>query len=119
MLNLLISIIGDTYDRVLSDSVAADAKELLDMIIEVESMMFTRRNVSVKQYIQVCKEYEKEDDDGGWEGKLRALQNTIDKINTSNQQNSDLALAKLKEQDKYLAEQTARLDQILQFTKKA
>lgn len=117
MLNLLISIIGDTYDRVQSDSVAADAKELLDMIIEVEGMMFTRRDIKSKNYLQVCKEHEKESDDGGWEGQIRSLQTAIDKINNTTQANGEMAMLKLKNHEKSLLDQSSKLDHVLKFMK--
>ncbi|CAG9332811.1 unnamed protein product [Blepharisma stoltei] len=119
MLNLLIAIISDTYDRIQSDCVAADAKELIDLIIEVEGLMFTRREVKAKHYFQVCKEHEKETEDGGWEGQIRMLQASIDKINAATQSNGELAMNKLRQQDKNLIDQNIKLDQVLKSMKKS
>jgi len=40
MLNLLIAIMGDTYDRVQSNQTVADCKELAKIILETEALMF-------------------------------------------------------------------------------
>ena len=112
MLNLLISIIGDTYDRVQSDSLSADMKELMDMIQEVENMMFFRRQHNSKQFFQECIEFEKTDLEAGWEGKLRALQGMIEKIEGKNTEHHTNLMKKIKMQDKLLALQAEKIDLI-------
>ena len=112
MINLLISIIGDTYDRVQGDNLSADMKELMDMIQEAENMMiFSRNNNSIK-FFQVCAEFEKENQDDGWEGKLRELQAVIDSIEVNNQNNQKALIKKLNTQDKFLEEQAKKIEMI-------
>ena len=113
MLNLLISIIGDTYDRVQSDNLSADMKETLDMIQEVENMMFFRRNKGKKMFFQECTEYEKTDQEAGWEGKLRALEGTINKIQEKNTENHGVLMKKLKNQDRVIEIITEKIDSIM------
>lgn len=113
MLNLLISIIGDTYDRVQSDSLSADMKELMDMIQEVENMMFFRRNNNKLQFFQECTEFEKQDQEAGWEGKLRALQSMIEGIEGKNSENHQNLLKKVKLQDKLLQIQSEKIESIM------
>lgn len=113
MLNLLISIIGDTYDRVQSDNLSANMKELLDMILEVENMLFVRRNQNKKMFFQECSEYEKEDEEGGWEGKLRAIEKSIEVIESKNSENYDSIVKKMKTQDKFIEVQTEKIDMIM------
>lgn len=55
MLNLLISILSDTYNRVNENQTIADALELASMIYEVEMMMFWRRKMNEKQYLHICR----------------------------------------------------------------
>ena len=57
MMNLLISIIGDTFDRVQMETVIADAEAKLDMILEAESMMFWNRDEDKKEFLQSCSEF--------------------------------------------------------------
>lgn len=113
MLNLLISIIGDTYDRVQSDSLSADMKELMDMIQEVENMMFFRRNQNHKQFFQESTPFEKQDQEGGWEGKLRALQAIIERIETKNAESHANLMKKIKIQDKLLLSQSDKIDSVV------
>lgn len=54
MLNLLISIMGDTYGRVQAEQELADMRELTEMVIEGEYLMFCRRNHGKKTYMQIC-----------------------------------------------------------------
>jgi hypothetical protein len=43
MMNLLIAIMSDTYDRVMNDITATDGWELNQMILEQESIMFWKK----------------------------------------------------------------------------
>jgi hypothetical protein len=94
MLNLLISIIGDTFERVQSTRVVADMKELCEMVIEVERLLFWRRNNDQKHYIHICNS--KEDDeqpDEAWEGLIIELDKKLsfvkDHIMKSQERNDD------------------------------
>lgn len=83
MLNLLISILGDTYSRVQENSVIADMKELLEMIIEVEQLLYWRKNIGSQRYFQMLlsKESEEEIEDP-LDAKLKALGRKVDFIKT-------------------------------------
>lgn len=54
MLNLLISILSDTYSRVQTNSAIADMKELNDMIVEVEQTMFWNKSINDPRYLTKC-----------------------------------------------------------------
>ena len=57
MLNLLISIMGDTYGRVKDGKIVADARQLASMILEVEGVMGWKRSHNEKFYMKiVCEE---------------------------------------------------------------
>jgi hypothetical protein len=74
ILNLLISILGDTYDRVQNGSAIADMKEILEMIIEVEQLFFWRKDLKGKAYFQICMEKEMlEINENAWEGRIRQM----------------------------------------------
>jgi hypothetical protein len=55
MLNLLISIMSNTFGRVNSQVIVADSRELAGMILEAELMLFWRRNSNHRMYLHVCK----------------------------------------------------------------
>ncbi|OMJ74992.1 hypothetical protein SteCoe_25949 [Stentor coeruleus] len=54
MLNLLISIMSNTYKRVNKQVVIADSKELAGMILECELIFFWNRNKTFKHYLHIC-----------------------------------------------------------------
>ncbi|OMJ83685.1 hypothetical protein SteCoe_15356 [Stentor coeruleus] len=57
MMNLLISILGTTYNKVNDNAEVEDLKELTEMIIECESLYLLRRNEKRKTIMQICEEY--------------------------------------------------------------
>lgn len=72
MMNLLISVIGDTFDRVQESLEIADFKALAEMILEVETLLFWRRDFKDTTYLQICEE-ETIKGEEDWTGKVRAL----------------------------------------------
>lgn len=61
MLNLLISILSDTYNRVKEQEIIADGQELASMILEVELMLFWRSDMNEKEYIHLCRDQSAEE----------------------------------------------------------
>lgn len=81
LLNLLIAIMGDTYDRVQSGQEVADAKEISEMIIEAEAIMFWKRSTVHKKYLQMCSVLDgNSGSDSEWTGKIKVLKNEIRKL---------------------------------------
>jgi len=73
MLNLLIAIMSDTFERVVSDLAHNDAVELNGLILEYEGLMFWKRNNGQPQYLHWAM-YADEDEAGNeWEGKVKAI----------------------------------------------
>ena len=54
MLNLLISVLSDTAANVSKDNYVANLQELTRMIIEVEKVMFWKKNVTTKHFLHLC-----------------------------------------------------------------
>ena len=85
MLNLLISIMGDTYGRVKAGKVVADARELAGMILEVELLMGWNRNKKFYAFVKIaCEENFLDIDDSSVDfkvmdlkGKIEALANVV------------------------------------------
>ena len=78
MLNLLISILGDSYERFQISQVIIDYKERTNLIIEILSMKKLRVFESLK-YLHVCiSAYENEENEN-WEGRMRYMDTTMDK----------------------------------------
>jgi hypothetical protein len=51
MLNLLIAIMSDTFERVNNSMVEADGKELNSMILEQENMLFWNRSANERTHL--------------------------------------------------------------------
>ncbi|OMJ67215.1 hypothetical protein SteCoe_35680 [Stentor coeruleus] len=81
MLNLLISIMGDTYGRVKAGKVVADARELIGMIIEVETLMNWNREINKMSFVKVlCEESFLNFEEEGVDVRIKALDELIGKI---------------------------------------
>ena len=90
-LNLLISIIAGTYDRVQSISKATDLKQRASMLEQLETILICFRNKGRHKYLHVLR-YSKEDGGGEdgegdegekndrWEGTMRRVTNRMEKI---------------------------------------
>lgn len=63
MLNLLISFLGATYDYVKEKSDIAEYQELAEIVMEVEQVMFWRRNRNFPKYFQMCIEKDQAESD--------------------------------------------------------
>lgn len=55
MLNLLVSVIGDTFDNVQQEQYVANYKEKAELCLEVEEMMFWNRNAYDPKYLYVVR----------------------------------------------------------------
>lgn len=78
-LNLLISILSDTYAQVSQNQLVADSLELIEMIIEVETLMFWNRNKNSAHFLQSMEEDSIEDEDQ--ENLIYHVNNIHSKIN--------------------------------------
>lgn len=54
MLNLLISIMGTTYERVKEGNDIANFQELTGMILEIEKLMFWKKKMKKQYFLQQC-----------------------------------------------------------------
>ena len=78
MLNLLISILGNSYDQFQIEKPIIDYTEKAKILLEVQEMMFWRKKKSGLQFIHVlASPFEEEDED--WEGKVVFLEKKINK----------------------------------------
>ena len=81
MLNMLISIMGDTYGRVKEARDTANARELAGMIQEVENLMYWNKDYESKEYIKICCEAS-ELETGNTDSILRKIRGLKDVITT-------------------------------------
>lgn len=84
MLNLLISILGDAFDSFQMEAAQIDVMEMADLVLEIEFLMFWKRNKNEKMFMQVCQDAENEASQE-WEGRIRAVLNLIKSSNAKSE----------------------------------
>ena len=91
MLNLLISILGDSYDKFQLEQNIVDIKEKAKNCLEIQYMLFWKSRFSELNYIKVCNVAFKNEEDDDWQGRLKYIDNKLDRIQkeiTKNQVNA-------------------------------
>ena len=97
MLNLLISIMGDTFGRVQEAQEIADMKELTEMVVEGEYILFCKRHQGRKTYLQICREEELSNVEFGIDVKLNKLKEKIRILEESVEAKSQEIITEVKD----------------------
>jgi len=82
MLNLLISILGDTFDNFQVAAMEVDKRKKLEGILEIEKIFSLFSRDEKKNYIHMCLQVDYDEAETEWEGKIRALDKKIDALST-------------------------------------
>lgn len=80
MLNLLISILGDSFEKFQVEAGQLDAMEMLDVIAEIEKIMFWARESSQNVYIQRCYQRGYASSSQNWQGRVFKIEKKIDEF---------------------------------------
>jgi hypothetical protein len=80
LLNLLISILGDSFDKFQVTEAETDRRQMLESILEVELMASWVGKTDEERYIHICKDISGDQDEEKREGKILALEKKMDKI---------------------------------------
>lgn len=114
--NIMISLIGDAYEKVQTDALSADTQELLEMIIEVENMAFIRRNNNKTLYFQTL-DWNFTDKPDSWEGKIRKIKNSLDLYAMNHAALNKNLQVMMDKKTKKIANVVPKLDKILRLLK--
>ncbi|OMJ79728.1 hypothetical protein SteCoe_20208 [Stentor coeruleus] len=79
MLNLLISILGDSFDSFQVDAEQIDCLEMTELVLELETLMYWNKDANQKSYLQICKNLEVEGT-GEWEGRVKAIFMALERL---------------------------------------
>ena len=79
MLNLLISILGDSYERFQVEEAIVDIKEKARISLELQLMMFWANRKSRLKCIRLCISAFQDEDEQDWEGRIRFMDKKLDK----------------------------------------
>ena len=78
MLNILIIVIGDGYNKFIYNNSENNYSVLSNIILEIENFIFCKRGKKEKKYLQVCDKYLKGSKSHEWKGKVRAITSAIE-----------------------------------------
>lgn len=95
--NLLVSILGNSFDLFQAQSIEVGTMEMTELVIEIENMMFWRRNNNLKMFLQVCDRVQIEGVSDAWEGRVKVIGDMIEKSAKITKKNFDFISAKLDE----------------------
>jgi len=82
LLNLIIAIMGDTYDKVTDIMEIADKKEFATLILEAETMMVWRRRHNKWGFLQECRidESFSNEEKNLWQGKINEIKKSVKSV---------------------------------------
>lgn len=80
MLNLLISILGDSYDKFQIEQVSIDYKEKTFNALEIQKMLFWSQKHSKLRFIHVCAMLYENEEIENWGGKINFIDKNIKEI---------------------------------------
>ena len=84
MLNLLIAIISDTFDKVQEKQTALDCQERCKLMLDIEVLLYWNRAKGKRQFIHICQyltaHNEETSETEQWMGKIRSLKQEIANI---------------------------------------
>lgn len=107
-LNLLIAIMGDTFDRVQETTENNMLKELANIMVENEMLINRKRVFGDAKYIIVIQEEKAEESSVSWEGRLQVLKKFMDKnVSVQNKLLNALEVG-ISEKIKFKAEKRAK-----------
>ena len=95
ILNLLISVLGNSYDKFQAESFELASIEMTELVLEIETILLCRRKANKRGYIQVCSEVRFEGITDEWEGRLKAINNIVDKSTRATKKSFDDIFAKV------------------------
>jgi hypothetical protein len=78
-LNLLIAIMGDTFDRVQETTENNMLKELANIMVENEQLLDRKKVFGDAKYIIIIQSERAEESNVSWEGKLQHLKKYMDR----------------------------------------
>jgi hypothetical protein len=97
ILNLIISVLGNSYDKFQAEAIEIGSMEMTELILEIEIMMWWRKGLKKSEYLQVCDIIQYEGIAEAWEGRLKAISDIVEKSSRANKTNFDFIKKKLED----------------------
>lgn len=99
MLNLLIAILGDSFDKFQIEASEIDYKQKLDSVLEIECLFIFFNSKKKYGFLQLCDYDSKEKENDEWGGKVKEIEVKIEKI--SKEMNGILRKNQVKNDEKF------------------
>jgi hypothetical protein len=80
MLNLLVSILGDSHDQFQVEKNIIDYKEKAILSLEIQQMMFWNREINSNFFMHVMKSFASAGMQESWEGRMIYMEKKIEKV---------------------------------------
>ena len=80
LLSLLISILGDSFDRFQSEVVEIDHTEMAELVYDLELLFFWRKKRNNIGFLQICDCIKDSSQKYEWEGNAKEIQNQLSRI---------------------------------------
>ena len=80
MLNLLIAILSDSFDKFQIEALEFDYREKMDVITEIESVFLLFRSKVQKGFLQLCDYDLGANDEEPWGGKIKEIELKIERV---------------------------------------
>lgn len=117
MLNLLISILSDTAANVSADNYVANLQELTRMIIEVEKVMFWKKDKTIKHFLHLCNFIEDDPQTDKIMEKCKFIKTKMDsmqkKLDVVNEQMRSINTGQVDTCIKYIIEEQEELKEVV------
>ena len=79
MLSLLISILGDSFDRFMLEAVEIDHIEMAEVVYDMELLYFFNKQDARSEFMQICDTLKSSYSIVDWEGSARAIEQNVTK----------------------------------------
>lgn len=119
LLNLLISIMGDSYDKILEKRDKTDALTRLEMMSEAMTYMKVFKwNTKLKRgYLLYCISMDVDEEEGGqdeWEGRINVMKKLLKQSNEQNKELKELTDKRIQELNQKMDSCYQKLEQRLE-----
>ena len=117
MLNMIISILGDSFDEFQLFANYYDNKEMAQVILEIEQIFSILIEEDFRKQLHICVNFYESNEDS-WQGRVRDLRTSINelenrlykKINQSINKNNEKLSEKLNEKTNEIEKKVALMD---------
>jgi WD40 repeat protein len=111
MLNMIISILGDSFDEFQVLQVYYDKKEMCEVILEIEQIFSLFGPKEEKRFIHTCTGFYNENEEGMWQGRVVEVSDVVEKNAELTRQNIKAVDENIKKVEKNINEKLSVMEE--------